>query len=103
MSGSTKRRRERASYRSERLANRLGFVPRYSNQMALIRNYDWYVEHRGEYRGRTGVTHRVPWKKGALAIGEMVLLAAIANPPRIVRIVCRSSLISMERCCEPIP
>ena len=54
----------------ERLANRLGFVPRYSNQTALIRSYDWYVEHRAEYRGRTGVTHRVPWKKGALGIAK---------------------------------
>ncbi len=65
-----KRPRARASYRSGTLQTRLGFVPRYSNRMALIRNYDWYVEHREEYRGKTGVTHRVPWKKGALAVAK---------------------------------
>ncbi len=54
----------------EHLARRLGFTPRYSNRMALIRNYDWYVAHRQEYQGRTGVTHRVPWKKGALQLAK---------------------------------
>jgi nucleoside-diphosphate-sugar epimerase len=50
----------------DRLEQRLGFMPRYSNRSALIRNYDWYVAHRAEFQGKTGVTHRVPWKKGAL-------------------------------------
>jgi hypothetical protein len=53
----------------ERLEKRLEFTPQYSNRIALIRNYDWYVGHRSEYRGKTGVTHRVPWKKGALTLG----------------------------------
>ena len=49
---------------------RLDFIPRYSNIEALGRNYDWYVRHREEYRGRTGVTHRLPWKRGVLgAVG----------------------------------
>ncbi len=52
----------------ERAATRLKFVPRYSNRDALLRNYDWYVQHRAEYRGRTGVTHRLPWKRGALEL-----------------------------------
>ena len=54
----------------DRLVNRLGCVPRYSNRAALIRNYDWYVDHRTEYRGRTGLTHRLPWKKGALELAK---------------------------------
>ena len=54
----------------DRLETKLGFTPRYSNRMALIRNYDWFVAHRGEYRGRTGVTHRVPWRKGALQVAK---------------------------------
>jgi nucleoside-diphosphate-sugar epimerase len=54
----------------ERLENRLEFTPRYSNRMALIRNYDWYARHRGDYRGKTGVTHRVPWRKGALTLAK---------------------------------
>jgi len=48
----------------------LGYAPRYSNRMALVRNYDWYAAHRGEALGRTGVTHRVPWKKGALGLAK---------------------------------
>lgn len=61
----------RESYVSvDRIADRLGFKARYSNQAALVRNYDWYVRHRDEIRrkGQTGVTHRVPWKRGALTL-----------------------------------
>jgi nucleoside-diphosphate-sugar epimerase len=54
----------------ERMERGLGFAPRYSNQDALIRNYDWYVLHRDEYRGKTGISHRVPWKKGALQLAK---------------------------------
>lgn len=54
----------------KRLESRLGFVPRYSNQDALIRNYDWYVANRDQYRGKTGISHRVPWKKGALQLAK---------------------------------
>ena len=44
----------------------LGWQPVYSNAEALIRAWDWYEENKGDYR--TGVTHRVAWQKGALAI-----------------------------------
>ncbi len=44
----------------------LGWQPQYSNAEALIRAWDWYTENRGRYD--TGVTHRVAWQKGALAI-----------------------------------
>jgi nucleoside-diphosphate-sugar epimerase len=54
----------------KRLERRLGFTPRYSNQDALIRNYDWYVLHREEYRGKTGISHRVPWRKGVLQLAK---------------------------------
>jgi nucleoside-diphosphate-sugar epimerase len=54
----------------ERIERQLGFTPLYSNRMALIRNYDWYVAHRAEYRGKTGLTHRLPWKKGALGLAK---------------------------------
>jgi nucleoside-diphosphate-sugar epimerase len=63
----------RESYVSiERIETVLGFAPRYSNREALVRNYDWYVKHRAQIRrkGATGVTHRVPWKRGALALAE---------------------------------
>lgn len=46
----------------------LGFVPRYSNVDALIDSYKWYLQHYREYQGKSGVTHRVPWKQGILAL-----------------------------------
>jgi nucleoside-diphosphate-sugar epimerase len=54
----------------ERIRTQLGFEPRYSNRDALLRNYDWYVAHRGEIQKATGVTHRVPWKKGVLQLAK---------------------------------
>jgi nucleoside-diphosphate-sugar epimerase len=48
----------------------LGYIPSFSNRQALLRTYDWYVEHRSQYRGITGVSHRVPWKKGALGVAK---------------------------------
>ncbi len=57
----------------ERIERQLGFKPLYSNRMALERNYDWYVAHRSEYRGKTGITHRLPWKRGALGLAKWVL------------------------------
>lgn len=54
----------------ERLEKGLGFTPRYSNIDALMRNYDWYAAHREEYRGKTGISHRVPWKQGALKLAK---------------------------------
>ncbi len=65
---------ETAAHESEvsidHLQARLGFTPRYSNRDALQRNYDWYVAHRAEFRGQSGVTHRVPWKHGVLALAK---------------------------------
>jgi len=44
----------------------LGWEPKYSNKQALIRNYHWYVENRESFEGQSGISHRVPWKQGAL-------------------------------------
>ena len=54
----------------ERIERALGFHPRYSNREALVRNYDWYVAHRREFQSLTGITHRVPWKKGVLNVAK---------------------------------
>lgn len=48
----------------------LGFRPKYSNKQALIRNYQWYIDHLQDFQGQSGVSHRVPWKQGALAIAK---------------------------------
>jgi nucleoside-diphosphate-sugar epimerase len=51
--------------KAERL---LGYAPKYSNKDALVRNLEWYRAHRKEFENRSGVTHRVPWKQGALSV-----------------------------------
>jgi nucleoside-diphosphate-sugar epimerase len=50
----------------------LGYQPRYSNKQALIRNYQWYIDHLTEFQGQSGVSHRVPWKQGALGLAKMM-------------------------------
>lgn len=54
----------------DRLHDRLGYTPVHSNREALIRNYDWYVAHRAEFQGRSGISHRVPWKHGILRLAK---------------------------------
>jgi nucleoside-diphosphate-sugar epimerase len=48
----------------------LGFTPKHSNRDALIRNYQWYLDNRPRFAGRSGVTHRVPWKQGVLGLAK---------------------------------
>lgn len=52
----------------ERLRERLGWEPRFSNRDALLRNYAWYVANLDRFRGKHGKTHRVPWRQGALSL-----------------------------------
>ncbi len=54
----------------EKAEKLLGYKPRYSNKDALVRNYDWYVAHLDEFKGKSGVSHRVPWKQGLLAVAK---------------------------------
>lgn len=55
----------------EKAEKKLGFTPKYSNKQALIRSYQWYVNHYKEYGKKTGITHRVPWKQGILSIAKL--------------------------------
>ena len=50
----------------------LGFAAQYSNKQALIRNFQWYLQHRDEFRNVSGVSHRVPWKQGILSWAKML-------------------------------
>lgn len=50
----------------------LGYKPQYSNKDALIRNYQWYVDHLHQFEKKSGVSHRVPWGQGALSILKKV-------------------------------
>ena len=54
--------------KAERL---LDYRPKYSNKDALIRNYQWYIDHVDEFEGTSGVSHRVPWKQGVLGVAKM--------------------------------
>lgn len=48
----------------------LGYSPKYSNKDALIRNYQWYIEHLDQFQDASGVSHRVPWKQGILSVAK---------------------------------
>jgi nucleoside-diphosphate-sugar epimerase len=48
----------------------LGYRPQYSNKDALLRNYRWYLENQAQFANASGVSHRVPWKQGILAVAK---------------------------------
>jgi len=48
----------------------LGWSPRWSNQDALVRNFEWYLANVERFERQSGVTHRVPWKQGVLAVAK---------------------------------
>jgi len=48
----------------------LGYAPRYSNKDALIRNFEWYLANLESFADTDGVSHRVPWKQGALGLAK---------------------------------
>ncbi len=52
----------------EKAQQKLGYAPKYSNKDALLRNWQWYIQNRERFESQSGVTHRVPWKQGALGL-----------------------------------
>ena len=52
----------------DKARRQLGWEPQFSNRDALLRNFDWYVEHRNQLASTSGVSHRVPWKQGAIGV-----------------------------------
>jgi nucleoside-diphosphate-sugar epimerase len=46
----------------------LGFMPKYSNKDALVRNYKWYLKNLSKFEHQSGISHRVPWKQGILKV-----------------------------------
>ena len=57
----------------DKAKTKLGFEPRYSNQMALARNFDWYRAAKSGFAGKDGKTHRVPWKQGVLRFAKWIM------------------------------
>ncbi|MDJ0822183.1 MAG: NAD-dependent epimerase/dehydratase family protein [Paracoccaceae bacterium] len=58
---------------TDKITTRLGWQPKHSNEDALVRNYDWYVANRSQISTTAGITHRVPWKRGALRLLRLVI------------------------------
>jgi nucleoside-diphosphate-sugar epimerase len=52
----------------EKAERALGYSPRYSNQMSLLRNYQWYCHSYRPADGSPGVSHRTVWRHGVLRI-----------------------------------
>lgn len=48
----------------------LGWTPKYSNQQALVRNYEWYIANLAKFEHQSGVSHRVPWSQGILKVAK---------------------------------
>ena len=57
----------------DRATTQLGYAPQHSNTDALIRNYEWYLANRERIAAEAGVSHRVPWKRGALTLIKYVM------------------------------
>ncbi len=56
---------------TEKAEKLLHFTPKYSNKDALVRNYKWYLENLDNFKDKSGVSHRVPWKQGILKIAKI--------------------------------
>lgn len=54
----------------DKAKERLGYAPKYSNVDALLRNYHWYLANKASFSKASGVSHRVPWAQGALALAK---------------------------------
>jgi len=52
----------------EKAQRLLGFNPKYSNKQALIRNYQWYLDHLDQFERASGISHRTPWRQGILRL-----------------------------------
>ena len=52
----------------DKARRQLGWQPKYSNVDALLRNFEWYKGHQAEFANASGVSHRVPWKQGAIGL-----------------------------------
>jgi nucleoside-diphosphate-sugar epimerase len=55
----------------DKAMSKLGWRPKFSNKQALVRNYEWYLAHLKDFEKAEGVTHRVPWRQGALKLFKM--------------------------------
>jgi nucleoside-diphosphate-sugar epimerase len=57
-----------------RILDKLGLSPLYkwvyetASKDSLLWNFRWYLENRAQFENASGVSHRVPWKQGAIGL-----------------------------------
>ncbi|MBA2693193.1 MAG: NAD-dependent epimerase/dehydratase family protein [Rubrobacter sp.] len=56
----------------EKAERELGYAPKFSNKEALLRNFRWYLDNLEKFERSSGVSHRVPWKQGAIGLLKKV-------------------------------
>ena len=56
----------------DKAQRQLGWEPRFSNRDALLRNFDWYRAKQASFQDTDGISHRAPWKQGALSLAKQV-------------------------------
>jgi nucleoside-diphosphate-sugar epimerase len=52
----------------DKAQQQLGWTPQYSNRDALLRTFEWYKANQRSFATSSGISHRVPWKQGALGV-----------------------------------
>jgi nucleoside-diphosphate-sugar epimerase len=52
----------------DKAERQLQFTPKFSNRDALLRNFEWYIAHKDAFAEASGISHRVPWKQGAIGL-----------------------------------
>ncbi len=55
----------------ERAETKLNYQPKFSNIDALLRNYQWYLDHCDSFDSRSGWSHRLPWRQGILKLAKL--------------------------------
>lgn len=58
----------------DKIKKTLYWMPKYSNTQALIKAYQWYLDHYQEIKSQKGgITHRVGWNQGILGFFKKFL------------------------------
>ena len=57
----------------DRIQEKLGWKPKYSNKDALIRSYDWFIANYDKVKNERGISHTVTWDEGILGLFKRVL------------------------------
>jgi nucleoside-diphosphate-sugar epimerase len=56
----------------DKAEKQLGLIPQFSNEDALLRNFKWYLANKDALQMASGVSHRAPWKQGALKLAKLI-------------------------------